>query len=56
MQSPESMQARRRASAQPQNADSTLNLSKLLQALQSVRDGNFSARLPSDQTGLADPR
>jgi HAMP domain-containing protein/CheY-like chemotaxis protein/signal transduction histidine kinase len=53
MQSPESMQARRRASAQPQNADSTLNLSKLLQALQSVRDGNFSARLPSDQTGLA---
>ena len=53
MQSPESMQARRRASAQPQNADSTFNLSKLLQALQSVRDGNFSARLPSDQTGLA---
>ena len=53
MQSPESMQARRRASAQPHNADSTFNLSKLLQALQSVRDGNFSARLPSDQTGLA---
>jgi HAMP domain-containing protein/signal transduction histidine kinase/DNA-binding response OmpR family regulator len=30
-----------------------LNLSKLLQALQSVRDGDFSARLASDQTGLA---
>ncbi len=34
-------------------ADPNLNLSKLLQALQSVRDGDFSARLPSDQTGLA---
>jgi len=30
-----------------------LNLSKLLQALQSVRDGDFSVRLASDQTGLA---
>src|SRR6202161_2629652 len=30
-----------------------LNVSKLLRALQSVRDGNFSVRLASDQTGLA---
>ncbi len=30
-----------------------LDLSKLLQALQSVRDGDFSVRLASDQTGLA---
>src|SRR5579863_3389710 len=52
MQSPESMQARRRANAGASRADS-FNLSKLLQALQSVRDGDFSARLPSDQTGLA---
>ena len=53
MQSPESIQARRRAGASAPNAETTLNLSKLLQALQSVRDGDFSARLPSDQTGLA---
>ncbi len=51
MQSSESMQARRKANAG--TADSAFNLSKLLQALQSVRDGDFSARLPSDQTGLA---
>ena len=30
-----------------------LDLSKLLQALQSVRDGDFSVRLASDQTGIA---
>ena len=53
MQSPESMQARRKAKASALDSDSTFNLSKLLQALQSVRDGDFSARLPSDQTGLA---
>jgi HAMP domain-containing protein/signal transduction histidine kinase/DNA-binding response OmpR family regulator len=34
-------------------AESDLNVSKLLQALQSVRDGDFSVRLASDQTGLA---
>ena len=53
MQSPESMQARRKGNASAPNAECTFNLSKLLQALQSVRDGDFSARLPSDQTGLA---
>src|SRR5882757_11812 len=30
-----------------------LDLRKLLRALQSVRDGDFSVRLASDQTGLA---
>jgi HAMP domain-containing protein/CheY-like chemotaxis protein/signal transduction histidine kinase len=34
-------------------ADSELDLSKLLRALQAVRDGDFSVRLPSDQTGIA---
>jgi len=31
----------------------SLDLRKLLRALQSVRDGDFSVRLASDQTGLA---
>ena len=30
-----------------------LDLRKLLRALQSVRDGDFSVRLPSDQTGIS---
>ena len=34
-------------------ADSALDQRKLLRALHAVRDGDFSARLPSDQTGLA---
>ena len=29
-----------------------IDLKKLLRALQSVRDGDFSVRLPSDQTGI----
>ncbi len=33
--------------------EATLDLRKLLRALQAVRDGDFSARLPSDRTGLA---
>jgi HAMP domain-containing protein/CheY-like chemotaxis protein/signal transduction histidine kinase len=33
--------------------EAALNVSKLLRALQSVRDGDFSVRLASDQTGLA---
>ena len=31
----------------------SLDLRELLRALQAVRDGDFSVRLPSDQTGLA---
>ncbi len=34
-------------------AQSTLDLSKLVRALQTVRDGDFTVRLASDQTGLA---
>ena len=29
-----------------------VNMRKLLRALQAVRDGDFSVRMPSDQTGL----
>jgi methyl-accepting chemotaxis protein len=34
-------------------ADSDLNMRKLLRALQAMRDGDFSVRLPVDQTGLS---
>ncbi|HEX4389428.1 MAG TPA: HAMP domain-containing protein [Steroidobacteraceae bacterium] len=43
---------RRKSNGGP-TVESTLDLSKLLRALQTVRDGDFSVRLPSDQTGLA---
>src|SRR3954469_22053098 len=33
--------------------DGDLDLKKLLRALQAVRDGDFSVRLPSDKTGIA---
>src|SRR3954471_5879012 len=33
--------------------DGDLDLKKLLRVLQAVRDGDFSVRLPSDQTGIA---
>ena len=33
--------------------NSQVDLRKLLRALQAVRDGDFSVRLPGDQTGLA---
>ena len=33
--------------------DGDLDLRKLLRALQAVRDGDFSVRLPSDKTGIA---
>src|SRR5262245_2814454 len=34
-------------------ADCELNMRKLLRALQAMRDGDFSVRLPTDQTGLS---
>ncbi|MGH8178177.1 MAG: HAMP domain-containing protein, partial [Steroidobacter sp.] len=37
----------------PRQQDEELDLKKLLRALQAVRDGDFSVRLPSDQVGLA---
>ncbi len=45
--------SRKANSKPPAPIPSQMNLSELLQALQSVRDGDFSVRLPSDQTGLA---
>ena len=43
------------ASANPngQSPAADLDLKKLLRALQAVRDGDFTARLAPDQTGLA---
>src|SRR5262245_6988148 len=35
------------------SADAELDMRKLLRALQAMRDGDFSVRLPGDQTGLA---
>ncbi|HEV7715038.1 MAG TPA: methyl-accepting chemotaxis protein, partial [Steroidobacteraceae bacterium] len=34
------------------SGETDVNMRKLLRALQAVRDGDFSVRLPSDQTGL----
>ena len=41
--------ASRRATAKP---EAEIDLKKLLRALQAVRDGDFSARMPSDRTGI----
>ncbi len=45
--------ASRKTNGKHAGAEPELNVSKLLQALQSVRDGDFSVRLASDKTGLA---
>ncbi len=45
--------AARKTNGKHAGAEPELNLSKLLQALQSVREGDFSVRLASDRTGLA---
>src|SRR6185437_9068299 len=42
-----------KSNGHPVDEESTLDLRKLLRALQAVRDGDFSVRLPSDRTGLA---
>ena len=57
MSTPQSSTARR-STAQPPKTngaehDPGLDLRELLRALQAVRDGDFSVRLPSDKTGLA---
>ena len=51
MRNPE--QVRRTARAGNAPADTPLNQRDLLRALQAVRDGDFSVRLPGDQLGLA---
>ena len=52
MQTDVPIRTRRKSNGRPAG-DSTVDLSKLLRALQTVRDGDFSVRLASDQTGLA---
>ena len=44
---------RRRTNGRPRPAEADLDVRRLLRALQAVRDGDFSVRLPGDQTGLA---
>ncbi|MGB6603874.1 MAG: HAMP domain-containing protein [Steroidobacteraceae bacterium] len=53
MQAEEPRPASRKTNGRHRTNETALNVSKLLRALQSVRDGDFSARLASDQTGLA---
>ena len=53
MQSQQVARSARKPNGKHPLADPALNLSKLLHALQTVRDGDFSVRLASDQTGLA---
>ena len=36
----------------PPKPEAEIDLKKLLRALQAVRDGDFSARMPSDRTGI----
>ncbi|MBV8785018.1 MAG: hypothetical protein JOZ67_12585, partial [Gammaproteobacteria bacterium] len=47
------LRSKLRANGRQRAEHSGLNVSKLLRALQAVRDGDFSVRLASDQTGLA---
>src|SRR5580658_9615640 len=49
---PQEREPRSRTSNGHPPAESSLDLRRRLRALQAVRDGDFSARLPSDQTGL----
>ncbi|MGC3979744.1 MAG: HAMP domain-containing protein [Steroidobacteraceae bacterium] len=42
-----------RRANQPAAAEPEFDLKQLLRTLQAVRDGDFSVRLPSDQTGIA---
>jgi HAMP domain-containing protein/CheY-like chemotaxis protein/signal transduction histidine kinase len=44
---------RRKANGHGRTHDDALDLREVLRALQSVRDGDFSVRLPGDKTGLA---
>ena len=53
MQTDESPRTARGSNGRQALRDTTLDQRKLLRALQAVRDGDFSVRLPSDHTGLA---
>jgi len=53
MQPQETQRHVRSSNGRAAREDAKLDQRKLLRALQAVRDGDFSARLPSDHTGLA---
>jgi HAMP domain-containing protein/CheY-like chemotaxis protein/signal transduction histidine kinase len=53
MQTQETPRPVRRSNGRERTAGTKLDQRKLLRALQAVRDGDFSVRLPSDHTGLA---
>ncbi len=53
MDSPQMSRRSSRAVSQVHDKDSELDLRRLLKVLQAMRDGDFSARLPSDRTGMA---
>ncbi|HEY1875214.1 MAG TPA: HAMP domain-containing protein [Steroidobacteraceae bacterium] len=53
MQPQASQRSIRRANGRVAAQETRLDQRKLLRALQAVRDGDFSVRLPSDHTGLA---
>src|ERR1700759_608468 len=53
MQAPERVRRSISKSNGTEATEKALDLRKLLRALQAVRDGDFSVRLASDQTGLA---
>ncbi|HEV2229556.1 MAG TPA: HAMP domain-containing protein [Steroidobacteraceae bacterium] len=53
MQAQERTPRLRKSNGQETTADPNLDQRKLLRALHAVRDGDFSVRLASDQTGLA---
>jgi len=53
MQPQESQRRVRTTNGRAATQEARLDQRKLLRALQAVRDGDFSVRLPSDHTGLA---
>ncbi len=53
MDTQERVRSRRNSVARRQAAEPAFDLEQLLRALQAVRDGDFSARLPGDQSGIA---
>jgi hypothetical protein len=53
MQSPQGTETKRRKTNGAGSEADALDLREILRALQSVRDGDFSVRLPGDKAGLA---
>src|SRR5436853_6901440 len=53
MPTPERARRSSKTNGSDRGAEAALDARKLLRALQAVCDGDFSVRLPGDQTGLA---